>query len=217
MREPFSAWKAGRPFTIPPIVVACIILGFAGQSPWALVGISFGILGLFSLYFFRDPKREIPTDPDVIVSPADGTVDTIEDLDESPYYDGPCKRVSIFLSIFSVHVNRIPYDCTIREIEFKKGRMVNAMRADAADINQSNTLRLDTPKGPMTVRQITGAVARRIVCPAQIGEKYAKGEKFGMIRFGSRTDLFLPPDAEVSVTLKEKVNGGSTVIARMPE
>lgn len=172
------------------------------------------LLALFTLNFFRDPPRTITQDPDEIVSPADGLVDGIENLDDSPYYDGPCTRISIFLNVFNVHINRAPDDSTIQSITHKDGEYRNAMDPYSAQVNESNWLHLDTPHGPMTVRQISGAIARRIVCPAQKGEKLKKGEKFGMIKFGSRTELYLPTNAEIKVQLKDKVKGGATIIAR---
>ena len=138
----------------------------------------------------------------------------VKRFEETPYYDGPCVRISIFLSVFNVHVNRMPDDGTIARMDYRKGKYKNAMSAESSEVNEANTLWLETPHGPMTVRQIAGLIARRIVCPAEVGETLKKGEKFGMIRFGSRTELFLSVDAEVVVSEKDKVHGGSTVVAR---
>ena len=182
------------------------------NTPYATIPV--WILALFTLNFFRDPPRTITTNPDEIVSPADGLIDGIEELDDSPYYDGPCKRISIFLNVFNVHINRVPDDCTILSITQKDGEYRNAMDPHSAQVNESNWLHLDTPHGPMTVRQISGAIARRIVCPATQGLNLKKGEKFGMIKFGSRTELYLPCEAEILVNLKDKVKGGSTIVAQ---
>lgn len=166
------------------------------------------------LLFFRDFPREITALPNELVSPADGTVVAIEDLAETPHYEGPCRRVSIFMSVFNAHVNRAPYEAVVREIRYAPGQYANAMRPDSSQINESNAIWLTTPKGPITVRQISGAVARRIVCPIRAGMSLAKGEKFGMIRFGSRVELYLPPGTEVCVTLKQKVFAGTTIMAK---
>ena len=200
MNEPFSAWIQGVWYYGP-------VLG---------AGILLVILGLGMLLFFRDFPREITAAPNEVVSPADGTVVAIEDLEETPHYEGKTRRISIFMSVFNAHVNRAPYEGTVRELKYAPGQYKNAMRPDSTRLNESNAVWMDTPRGPMTVRQISGAIARRIVCPVQAGTKLDKGEKFGMIRFGSRVELYLPPDTEVCVTLKEKVYAGSSVVARFP-
>lgn len=192
-----------------------ITLAAFGWSIWCLpLGLACLLLGVFSVYFFRDPHRQIPDEPAVVVAPADGTIVGIEDLPTSPHYDGPCKRVSIFLSVFNVHINRSPFDGTVETISYKQGAFKNAMRADTTDVNESNTIRMQTARGPMTVRQISGLIARRIVCKVEVGEALAKGERFGMIKFGSRTELYLSPDAEICVKLKDKVQGGASIVAR---
>ncbi len=191
-------------------------MGYMTAQGHVYVGVLALFPGLFVVYFFRDPVRRITTEPQEIVSPADGVVVEIAELAETPYYDGPCKRVSIFLSIFNVHVNRAPDDGTVARIEYRKGQYKNAMSAESSDVNEANAVWLETAHGPMTVRQISGLIARRIVCAAEVGGTLRKGERFGMIRFGSRTELYLSPDAEVVVSVKEKVQGGSTVVARFP-
>lgn len=206
----FSAWREGAAYYLPPLVLG----GGLMATPYWGLGTPVFVVGLFVLYFFRDPARQTPAAASAVVSPADGTVVGVEDLGETEYYDGPCKRVSIFLSVLNVHVNRAPEDGTVREVLYRPGKYVNAMRPDSSRVNESNAIYLDTPHGPMTVRQISGAVARRIVCAARPGDAVLKGERIGMIKFGSRTELYLPADAEVCVGLKEKVKGGTTVIAR---
>lgn len=216
MRKPFNAWKEGAKY-YGPVLAAGVLLAAAlypyGHG-WA--GAPVVLAGLAMMLFFRDFPRKITAGPDEVVSPADGRVVAIEELEASPHYDGPCKRISIFLSVFNAHVNRAPFDAAVREITYKPGLFKVAMRADTSDLNESNTLRLDTAAGPMTVRQITGAVARRIVCPVAPGGALAKGEKFGMIRFGSRTELYLPPHAEIHVTINARVKAGTSIVARMP-
>ncbi len=215
MNPPFSGWREGAPFYVPLIGLGALLLIFAGDSMTGFV-ISLVLLGLggFTLYFFRDPHRTISPAPEDIVSPADGTVVGIEDLETSPYYDGPCRRVSIFLSILDVHVNRAPCDGTIESITYRPGRFLNAMKAESSEQNEANTVVMSTPHGPVTVRQISGLIARRIVCRRNVEDTLVKGERFGMIRFGSRTELYLPQGTPVCVKLKEKVRGGATVMAR---
>ena len=210
MTRSFSGWKEGARFYLPflGVGVICLFVGYPGAG-WILA-----IVGLAMLGFFRDPTRTISPEPNDIVSPADGTVVAIEDLAETPHYDGPCKRVSIFLSVLNVHVNRMPVGGTIRHIRYRPGGFKNAMKAETSLTNESNALWIDTDRGPCTVRQISGAIARRIVCAAKEGETLAKGEKFGMIRFGSRTELYLPTNTVVCVTMKQRVKGGATVMAR---
>ena len=214
MKKPFSAWRAGAPFYVPALLLGLGAMAYMGAQGQVYLGMAGLLPGLYVVYFFRDPQRRITTDPREIVSPADGVVVEVKRFEETPYYEVPCVRISIFLSIFNVHVNRIPDDGKILRIDYRKGQYKNAMSAESSDVNEANTLWLETPHGPMTVRQIAGLIARRIVCAAEVGETLKKGEKFGMIRFGSRTELFLSVDAEVVVSEKDKVHGGSTVVAR---
>lgn len=200
MNEPFNAWMQGL-WYYGPVIGA---------------GLAITLLGVGMMLFFRDFPREITAAPNELVSPADGTVVAIEDLDTSPHYDGPSRRISIFMSVFNAHVNRAPFECTVREVLYAPGSYKNAMRPDSSKINESNALWLDTPSGPVTVRQISGAVARHIVCAAEPGMRLEKGEKFGMIRFGSRVELYLPPGTEICVTLNEKVYAGASIVARFP-
>jgi len=216
--DSFSAWKEGAIHYLPTLVVGAVCLYFAARGyKGAWVGVVlFGCYGLFALLFFRDPSRAVTAEPREMVAPADGVVVGIEDLDESPHYGGPCRRVSVFMSVLDVHVNRAPFDGTVRAIKYRPGKYKNAMKAESSELNESNAVWMDTEHGPVTVRQISGAVARRIVCKAKVGETLARGERFGMIKLGSRTELYLPRDAEVCVKMKEKVRGGVSVVARFP-
>lgn len=210
MTRTFSGWREGAKFYLPFVIAGAGSIAFGYYTGG---GIMLAI-GLAMLAFFRDPPRTIPAEPGIAVSPADGTVVAIEDLADSPHYEGPCRRVSIFLSVLNVHVNRMPVAGAIRHIRYQPGGFANAMKASTSLTNESNALWLDTAYGLCTVRQITGAIARRIVCAVEEGARLDTGEKFGMIRFGSRTELYLPPDTEVCVTMRQKVKGGSTVMAR---
>jgi phosphatidylserine decarboxylase len=180
---------------------------------WVVVA----IVDVFAAYFFRDPRRVITTDRCAIVSPADGTIVGVEDLTATSHFDGPCKRISIFLSVFNVHINRSPFEGQVESITYKPGQFLNAMGANTSELNEANTVRMTTGYGPLTVRQISGLIARRIICKVREGEGLAKGEIFGMIKFGSRTELYLPTNAEICVKMKDKVKGGATIVARFPE
>jgi phosphatidylserine decarboxylase len=189
--------------------VVCFLL-----IPWLALLPALAIL--FTLWFFRDPHREVPSDPTVIVSPADGVVTDVEQVAERPFGSGPGWRISIFLSIFDVHVNRSPVAGTVIHSEFKPGEFLDARNAEAQVKNQSRTwqIREDSSNRLIEVRQIAGAIARRIVAWSQPGDPLERGERFGMIRFGSRTDLFLPSEAEVLVKPGDRVAGASSPIAR---
>lgn len=214
MNRPFNAWKTGAPYYVPCFAIGIAVLAGTGWTAYGYASLPFLIAGVFALNFFRDPRRRIPEESDGIVSPADGTVVAIEDLEESEHYGGPCRRISIFLSVFSVHVNRAPVDGSVTGVKYKKGLYRNAMSAESSRVNESNAIWLETAGGPMTVRQISGAIARRIVCVPEAGDRLVKGQRIGMIKFGSRTELYLPRDTEVCVRVKEKVRGGSSIVAR---
>jgi phosphatidylserine decarboxylase len=165
------------------------------------------------LMFFRDPKRKIPMDSRVLLSPADGTITDISEA-EIPDLGGKALKIGMFLSIFNVHINRAPCAARVEAIKYKKGKFKNAMDAEAGRVNESNDIlmtRLDEPRDRLLLRQISGAIARHIVCEAKPGRQYAQGEAFGMIKFGSRAELYLPlKDTGYDITVKigDKVNAG---------
>ncbi len=171
------------------------------------------VLGLaFTLSFFRDPVRRIPSEEGLIVSPADGTVVEISEIQESEFIKAPCYRIGIFLSVFNVHINRAPCDGVVQAARYVPGRFLDARNPECRSANESNTILL----GDVAVRQIAGAIARRIVCEARPNDRLARGQKYGMIKFGSRTEIYIPRDKvrDLAVRLKDKVKGGETVIAR---
>jgi phosphatidylserine decarboxylase len=222
MMQEFSAWREGLIFYLPPFLLGCMLWGCALGGFLPIVpkpvllatGALFILVGLAIAAFFRDFPRAITAAANEVVSPADGTVVGIDLLEHSPYCEGPCTRISIFLSVLNAHVNRAPYDGLVRKIEYQRGAFHDARKPETSTLNEANTLYLETAQGLMVVRQIAGAVARRIVCMARAGDTLRKGQKFGMIRFGSRTELYLPDNAEVCVTLNQKVYAGTSVLAR---
>jgi len=174
--------------------------------------------------FFRNPHRRIPANPCLITSPADGTVCDIVEVDDFklPPFDGPAVRIGIFLSVLDVHVNRAPVAFTVENVSYREGEYLDARNEGASQRNEAMTISgtavFDDNKLAVAVRQISGAIARRIVCPVQPGRKLKKGEIYGMIKFGSRTELYLPVGrAELSVKVGDKVKGGSSVIATLTE
>ena len=179
--------------------------------------ISGGLL-LFCLWFFRDPERKSPSNLALAASPADGTVTLVDEVEEEQFFKRRMKRISIFLSVFDVHVNRTPIAGEVLFTEGRGGLYLDARKPEASVLNESlywvfgSKERMEQAVG---VKQITGAIARRIVPWAKVGETLVRGERFGMIRFGSRTDLYLPLDSEVLVAVGQKVKGGETPVARM--
>lgn len=172
---------------------------------------------LFTIAFFRDPDRPVPADPNLIVAPADGRVRDIVELDEKEVLNKKTRRVGIFLSIFDVHTNRAPIDGRIVYRQHHEGLCLDARDPDCPEKNEAMTWAFENSRATIVVRQLTGAIARRIVAWTNVGDELKKGERFGMIRFGSRTELYLPLDAELLVKTGDHVSGGSTVIARLPE
>jgi phosphatidylserine decarboxylase len=179
---------------------------------------SFLIAGflLFSLYFFRDPERTPPTDESLAVSPADGVVVEVMEVEESEFLHCRVRRVGIFLSVFDVHVNRAPIAGEITHSEPFTGRYLDARNPDSAKLNARRTWVIKGSQATLVVRQITGAIARRICAWSQVGDAVNRGGRFGMIRFGSRTEADFPLDAEILVKLGDRVRGGETPIARLP-
>jgi len=184
-------------------------------SPW--LSLVFLVLILYTLAFFRDPERVVPSNPSDVVAAADGRITDIIEIDETEVLKTKTRRVGIFLSIFDVHTNRAPIDGRIIYREHRKGLCVDARRPDCSEKNEAMTWGFQNPRVTIVVRQLTGAIARRIVAWANVGDELRKGDRFGMIRFGSRTEVYLPLTATVLVKVGEHVSGGSTIIARLPD
>jgi len=199
--------KDGYKFAVPPLLLGILALVWGGK--W--VAAVFVFLAFFILHFFRDPERTVPADPAAVVSPADGRV--VEIVDEA--FNGKSgRRISIFLSIWDVHVNRSPVAGRIRRIEYRPGRFYAALRRRASVENEQNVIQLSAPQGEIMFKQIAGWIARRVLCWKSEGERVALGERVGMIRFGSRVDVWLPAEAEILVRRGQHVAGGASVLAR---
>ena len=197
-----------------------LILASVGVAVWFVsmwLSLIFLALFFFTIAFFRDPNRPVPAGPNLVVAPADGRVRDIVELDEKEIFKTKTRRVGIFLSIFDVHTNRAPIDGRIVYRQHHAGLCLDARDPNCSEKNEAMTWAFENPRGLIVVRQLTGAIARRIVAWANVGDELKKGERFGMIRFGSRTELYLPLDAEVLVKTGDHVSGGSTVIARLPD
>jgi phosphatidylserine decarboxylase len=177
----------------------------------------FVLLTAFVLYFFRDPERPLPADEAIIVSAADGLVVGVEEMEEPDFHLGPMLRIAVFLSVFDVHVNRTPTDGVVKSTVYKAGQFLDVRHPDSSTRNECRSWWLETPRGPVAVRQIAGLVARRIVAWADEGSALARGQRFGMIRFGSRTEVFLPLGCVPLVKVGDRVAGAATPIARWPE
>ncbi len=191
-------------------LLAAGLLAWLAAPAWAVIPLA---LGAFCAWFFRDPERQIPETPGAIVSPGDGRVTDIMAID----VDGrPRTRISIFLSVFDVHVNRSPIAGVIRDVEYRKGQFKNAMGAACADCNEQNIVTVDDGAQTLVFKQIAGLIARRIVFTKRVGDRVARGERIGMIKFGSRCDVIFDPAAAVQVKIGQHVAGGSSILAVAP-
>jgi len=209
-RTAFPIARAGLPFVFAAAFVT-LVFALLGITAIAVVGVivTFCICG-----FFRDPDRVVPTAEDAVVSPADGKVIKIEAIEDRRYYGGPCTRISVFMSLLNVHVNRVCQDGTVKKVVYQPGKFVAADRDGAPQNNEQNAVFLETAAGAqICFVQIAGLVARRIICWTQPGDQVKRGERFGMICFGSRLDVYLPPSVETRVQKGDRVRAGSSVIA----
>ena len=215
---PFARWGLAELQLMGwPLLIATIALLLL-PPPWKWLALVPGVMFALIVYFFRDPTRTIPQESDAIVSPADGTIAEVTPVEHYDFFDGPAIRVGIFLSIFNVHVNRSPRRARVVDMHYKPGEFLNAMNPESAIRNEFMWIGLEEvelPERKMAVRAISGLIARRIVCALKPGQEVQRGEKFGMIKLGSRTELILPAGAvEVTVEVGQKVKAGSTIMAR---
>jgi len=199
--------KDGFIFILPLLIIT--VLMFLISFYWATA--IFGLGFLFVTWFFRDPERRIPNEPNVIVSPADGKITEIVTENE-PINGERCKRVTIFLSVFNVHVNRVPIEGTIEDIRYNPGKFLAAFNPKASMDNEQNLILINNGRMHIFVKQIAGLIARRIVCWPKKGDHYESGQRYGLIRFGSRVDILLPENTKLSVACGDKVSGGKSII-----
>ena len=204
MRVPVAA--EGWPFILPPAAAACImaVMGWGGAAA------VFGVVALAFLGFFRDPDRIAPDLPGAVLAPADGRVMVITEVVDP--WVGPAVRVSIFLSPLDVHVNRAPIGGLVKAVEYVAGRFLAAYRPEASEQNERCAVSLDGDRARVAVTQISGVLARRVVCRVRPGDTLRAGERYGLIRFGSRTDLVVPRGTELRVRVRDRVRGGESVM-----
>ncbi len=207
--------REGYRFLIPTLVLSLALF-----AVWALcccwlslvLAIVFLLLSLFVAFFFRDPERNVPPGENLIVSSADGKVIAITPFEQSDFIDGKGTLISVFMSVFNVHVNRAPVSGRVEFCEHHPGKFFPAFKEKASLENEQTRLGLESKYGKVVVKQIAGIIARRIVCRIRPGDHLSGGQRFGMIRFGSRVDLFLPENVELRVELNQKVKAGESVI-----
>lgn len=211
-----TAFPIARPGL--PFIYACAfttaVLALLGLTLAALAAL---VATFFVVFFFRDPDRVIPNAPGAIVSPADGRVIAIDSVGHTPFYEGECRKISIFMSVFNVHVNRVPYAGSVREIRYHPGKFIAANRDKASDENERNAIFFETDQGrKITTVQIAGLIARRIICTLQPGNTVRRGQRLGLICFGSRVDLFLPPETTVGTAVGDRVKAGESILGVLP-
>jgi phosphatidylserine decarboxylase len=205
--------REGFSFGLPPFLLGLLLLVYGRSWTFAL-GVALLFLGLFVFSFFRNPERTIPAEAGLIVAPADGRVVVVKEEENN---GRPGNRISIFLAIWNVHVNRAPASGTITRLDYKPGKFLAAYNVNASFQNEQNVFTQTTEDGEIVYKQIAGWLARRVVAWKKTGDTVARGERIGLVRFGSRVDLWLPDGAEILVKLGENVKGGSSVLARMPD
>lgn len=212
-RIAFPLARAGYPFIFGSAFVTLVfaLLGMAGPA------VLFLVLTAAICMFFRDPDRAVPTGEKIIVSPADGRIVHAGKVEDCPYLEGPVLKVSIFMSVANVHVNRFPVAGTVKEILYHPGRFINASLDKASEHNERNAVIIATDDGPdIAVVQVAGLVARRIITYIRPGDHLGRGQRFGLISFGSRVDCYLPPEAQCQVRIGDRVKGGTSVLGVMP-
>ena len=205
-----AAWREVKPIVLALTGVS--LLAWLVKQKW--LALLMTILLGWVVYFFRDPERTpVSSAPEWILAPADGKVTDIELVEEPYFFKGPALRVSMFLSLFDVHVQRSPYQGTVKFLRYQSGSFAPAFLKDTGD-NEYNMIGMSTPHGPMAIKQITGILARRIVCWVDLDDSLKTGERLGLIKFGSRVDLLLPPETEILVHVGQQTYGGQTIVGR---
>ena len=205
--------KSGLPIIFAS-AFATLIVAILGYTVLALAGLvwTFAVIG-----FFRDPDRAIPMGDELIVSPADGKVIVVSPGSRNPFTNGEAQKISIFMSVFNVHVNRIPISGRVSKVSYHPGKFIPADREDASMKNEHNAVFLETENGiKICVVQIAGLIARRIICYTRPGDRLQKGQRFGLICFGSRLDVYLPAEAQLDVKIGDRVSAGTSILGRFP-
>jgi phosphatidylserine decarboxylase len=193
------------------LIAAGVLLGWLTSPIWAIVPL---LLACFFLWFFRDPERAIPQEPGALVSPADGKVTDVSTVNTE---DGKRTRISIFLSVVDVHVNRSPITGVIRDVHYQRGKFLDARSPDCAEQNEQNIVTVEGGGQRVVFKQIAGLLARRIVFTPKLGDSIQRGQRVGLIKFGSRTDVLFDADARVSVKVGDRVKGGASILAYLPQ
>ena len=205
--------REGLPFVGAGLVLTGLCWFAAKYYPAALLGVGlFGVLSLFMIFFFRDPSRTSPAGDDLVLAAADGKVVSIEQIEHDENLKGPATQISTFLSPFDVHINRIPLSGVVDFVKYQRGRFHAAFVAAASTENEQSIIGIRRGSTLIVVKQIVGVLARRIVCYLSAGDAIRSGEKFGLIRFGSRVDLIVPPRTELRVKIGDRVTAGETII-----
>jgi phosphatidylserine decarboxylase len=212
-RETFPIASAGWAYLAVLGAITAILYYYSYKTVSVLTASMF----LFTAYFFRNPRRTIPKDSRAVLSPADGVVLSVSNVHEDKFLGGSAKKVSIFLSIFNVHVNRSPVAGEVKYVRYVPGKFLPAFKSHASEINERNYVGLESTGFRVLVCQITGFIARRIVCYAKEGNRLDRGQMFGMIKFGSCTEIYVPEDVEILVGPGDSVKGGETIIGRFPD
>jgi phosphatidylserine decarboxylase len=203
--------RDGYIYGLSLLAVAVVLAWATGNWAWGIAPV---LLAAFFLWFFRDPQRTIPSGPGLIVSPGDGLITETVKI-STP--QGPRQRISIFLSVFDVHVNRSPIGGILGGVRYQKGQFVNAMNPECAERNEQNIVTISGEGMDVTFKQIAGLLARRIVFLPRQGDRLERGQRVGLIKFGSRVDVVIPAEAELQVKVGRRVKGGESVLAVMPE
>ena len=225
MRIPLTKYGWPQAALLPALQLTAMVIALLAWpkslSVWGIIFIEtiLAAVLIWVLLFFRDPERAVPADKNLLLAPADGRVTDIEIVEENNFIGGPALRIGIFLSIFNAHINRAPCNAKVEKITYKPGKYKNAMNPESGRVNESNDIemtRIDSPEDRMILRQISGAIARRIVCEINPGQKLTGGEKFGMIKFGSRTELYIPAheNKKCLVKIGDKIKAGLTPLIK---
>jgi len=205
----FPVASAGYPFIFASVFTT-IVFALLELTTLALIGLA---ASFFICYFFRDPDRVVPNLKGAVISPADGKIISAGPVDDSRFYEGSCIKISIFMSIFNVHVNRIPHEGHVKTVSYYPGKFFSANLDKASSQNEHNAVTLETEEGKkICTVQIAGLIARRIICKIQEGDIVARGQRFGLICFGSRLDVYLPLDINLKVTVGDRVKAGTSVL-----